>query len=135
MELTSPEQTAVIIAGSRTFGSAGTEETIIEYVDEVVAASGFTIDVVVSGCARGADTYGEQWAQRNGLPIARFPVPDTVWERHGGRAGYYRNWAMAIYADRLIALWDGSSSGTQMMIELGRDLLGPVNVFVDHYRD
>lgn len=125
---------AVIIAGSQSFGSGVTDTRAVNYVADVVADTGFEIGTVVSGGAFGADTYGEQWAAREGIPIERFPVTDELWERHGNRAAYYRNLAMAHIADRLIAIWDGRSPGTRMMIDLAETHLGVDAVHVDQYR-
>lgn len=101
-----------IIAGSR---------TITDYaaVEGAVKASGFTITEVVSGCARGVDRLGEQWGYAHGVPIARFPAD---WKRYGQKlAGLIRNKEMAQYADALIAVWDGKSTGTGHMIRVARE--------------
>lgn len=69
---------------------------------------------VVSGCARGVDRLGEQWAQMRSIPIKRFPAN---WDRDGRSAGPIRNRQMANYAEALVAIWDGESKGTKNMIE------------------
>ena len=53
---------------------------------------------VISGTARGADTCGEQWAERKGIPVKRFPAD---WEKFGKTAGIIRNSQMAQYAASL----------------------------------
>lgn len=99
-----------IIAGSR-----GIED--IEEVRQAIRDSGIQITKVVSGRARGVDTLGEQWAQENGVPIRKFPAD---WNRYGKAAGGIRNSEMAQYADALVAIWDGKSSGTRDMIAKAR---------------
>ena len=99
-----------IIAGSRTVES-------IELVERAIEASGLRITEVVSGCAAGADLFGEQWAKAKMIPIKRFPAD---WRKHGKSAGPIRNRQMADYADQLIAVWDGVSRGTADMIERAR---------------
>jgi hypothetical protein len=42
---------------------------------------------VVSGTP-GVDALGEQWAERHGIPVTRFPAD---WKRYGRRAGPTRN--------------------------------------------
>lgn len=123
--------TSVVIAGSRSFGSGIERARVVEYVDDVVEESGFDVDEVVSGTARGADQAGEAWAEREGLPVERFPAD---WDEHGKAAGPIRNEEMADYADRVIAIWDGQSVGTRNMIETGCAELGEDNVFVHEYR-
>ena len=140
-------QTSVIIAGSRSFGSGCDDARIREYVADVIEQSGYEVDEVVSGTARGADRAGELWADSVGLPVERFPAPwddvdhpdAVVKQRSDGstydaRAGFRRNRQMARYADRLVAIWDGKSRGTRSMIDLGRQILGDDAVFVHEYR-
>jgi hypothetical protein len=69
---------------------------------------------IVSGGAKGADKFGESWAEWNNIKITRF-LPD--WNKYGNRAGLIRNIEMADYADGLLAFWDKKSTGTQHMIE------------------
>lgn len=73
--------------------------------------------------ARGADTAGRMYAERCGIPVAKFPAD---WDKHGRRAGYVRNEAMARYADAGLAFWDGSSRGTAHMIRTMGSLGKPV---------
>lgn len=87
------------------------------------------ITEVVSGKARGADSYGETWAHLIGLPIKEFPAD---WKTFGRSAGYRRNTDMADYADALVAIWDGHSKGTKHMIDLARSR--GLRVFVYTYK-
>ena len=97
----------VIIAGGR---------KIIDYslVEKAVKESGFDITEVVSGKARGVDLLGETWAVHHNLPVKLFPAD---WTKYRNGAGPIRNKQMAEYADALIVVWDGKSSGTADMIE------------------
>lgn len=97
----------VIIAGGR-------DITNYSFVEAAVLESGFDISEVVSGCARGADTLGEQWAKRNNVAVKKFPAD---WDNLGKKAGPVHNCQMGDYADALIALWDGQSRGTKHMID------------------
>lgn len=111
----------VIIAGSR-------EGFVLEDVEAAILNSGFDITEVVSGTARGVDTLGEIWAEKNGIPVKNFPAD---WKLHGARAGFVRNAAMARYADALIAVWDGRSPGTRNMIGHMERLGKPNHVHID----
>ena len=97
----------VIIAGSRDINLWPFT------VKSIVNQSGFDITEVVSGTAKGADQMGEEWARNHNIPISRFPAN---WDKYGKAAGMYRNHEMALYADALIAIWNGKSNGTQHMI-------------------
>lgn len=97
----------VIIAGTRLVRD-------YKVVVETINRSGFEITEVVSGCAIGPDTLGEQWARANNIPIKEMPAN---WNLHGKGAGPIRNRQMADYADAAIIIWDGESRGTRNMIE------------------
>lgn len=99
----------IIIAGSRTVS-----ETDVRRALQRCAWAGFA-SAVVSGTARGADQYGENWAEENQIEIHRFPAE---WEKYGKRAGPVRNKVMSENAEGLIAVWDGESRGTHSMIDL-----------------
>ncbi len=99
-----------IIAGSR---------TITDYyiVQDAIQQSGFEITEVVSGGCRGADLFGEEWAQENGIPIKRFPAN---WEKYGKAAGPIRNSQLVNYVNKeggLILIWDGKSKGSQDVLD------------------
>ncbi len=108
----------VIIAGSRGVSS-------YEAIKAAVKESGFQVTEVVSGGARGVDTLGEKFALDNNIAIRRFPAN---WAQFGPRAGYMRNSEMAEYGEALIAVWDGQSPGTEMMIDLARLKRLPIHV-------
>ena len=102
-----------IIAGSRDISRN-------EFLDAMIGGPdmGF-ITEVVSGTARGVDTYGEEFAECNDIPIKRFPAN---WAKFGRSAGFRRNRQMAEYAEALVAVWDGESKGTKNMINQARNL-------------
>lgn len=100
----------VVIAGSRSI-------TEFDYVDLAIKLSQYEITEVVSGTARGVDQLGEEWAEKNGVPVAKFPAD---WNNHGKIAGHIRNRKMALYADAVICVWDGQSKGTENMIKEAR---------------
>lgn len=97
----------VIIAGSRSV-------TDPHEVNRAIIDSGFVITEVVSGGCYGPDTFGEQWAARQGIPVKRFPAD---WNKHGKAAGPLRNQEMVDYADAVIAVWDGQSRGVASLMK------------------
>ncbi len=72
------------------------------------------ITKVVSGGARGADSLAERWAKEHNIEVLLF-IPD--WDQYGKAAGFIRNKDIVNNADRIIALWDGSSKGTKSSID------------------
>ncbi|MDE1766590.1 MAG: hypothetical protein KGI27_10030 [Thaumarchaeota archaeon] len=110
----------VIIAGSRSIDDPF-------HVMEAIKTSGFHITEVVSGRARGVDWQGEQCAKTLGLPVKEFPAK---WDKYGRGAGFVRNQQMGWYADALIAVWDGKSTGTKHMIDFMKKLKKPVFIYI-----
>jgi len=100
----------VIIAGGRNFDDFN---KLCQVCDEFLQDQN-NIEIV-SGAYKGADLLGERYAVERNHPIKQFPAD---WRRYGKSAGQKRNAEMAIYADALIAFWDGESKGTKHMIEL-----------------
>lgn len=97
-----------IIAGSR-------ENVTLQDVFDAIDSSNFYISTVLSGTAKGADKFGEIWAECADIPIERYPAN---WDKYGKSAGYIRNEQMAENASALIAVWDGKSKGTMHMIAI-----------------
>lgn len=98
----------IIIAGGRDFYD-------YDLVKMTMARIAYKPAVIVSGCAKGADTLGIKWAIDNFTPVDKYPAD---WDRYGKSAGYKRNVQMAENADMLIAFWDGKSKGTKHMIDI-----------------
>lgn len=96
-----------IIAGIRDYAP---REIDTNYLDQEKGQ----ITEVVCGCASGVDEFGRRWAVANNIPVKKFPAD---WDRYGKSAGPIRNGQMARYAERLIAFWNGTSRGTQNMID------------------
>lgn len=96
-----------IIAGSRSI-------TDYSIVCRAIEAVPWEITEVVSGTARGVDRLGERWAKENNILLKKFPAS---WDIYGKIAGLVRNQKMADYANALLAVWDGKSSGTCDMIK------------------
>lgn len=109
------KENRIIIAGSRSCPESSPE--LEEQIEAILKQYKRSSVEIVDGTARGADRLGYNIAQKWNLPVKRFPAD---WEKEGKRAGYLRNKKMAQYGTELIALWDGYSRGTFMMIQLAR---------------
>ena len=94
---------------------------------------------IVSGKAEGVDTCGEIYANNNKIPVIPFPadwddISDeraVVKYRKDGKpynaiAGHDRNRLMAEYADALLLIWDGKSSGSANMKSIMQKLNKPI---------
>ena len=100
----------VIVAGGRDYRPTPKDH---ERTVRLLRALGATH--VVSGMARGVDTWGEAVAAELGLEVLLFPAD---WSTHGRRAGWLRNLEMARSADAVITLPGGR--GTAMMRAIAR---------------
>ena len=109
----------VVIAGSR-------DITDYNILLKAIKECPFQIIEVISGRARGVDTLGEQFAEDYGLKLHPFPAD---WKRLGNAAGPIRNAQMADFADAVLCVWDGKSSGTKDMMNQARKRGLPLYVF------
>lgn len=82
--------------------------------------------IVVSGGARGVDTYAVLEASRREMQTQVYPAD---WHKHGKSAGMIRNKHMLSQVDAVTAFWDGSSKGTKHAIGFARARGIPVVVY------
>ena len=101
----------VAIIGSRDFKNKNLiNETMETFIKE------HEIECIISGGAKGADTMGVQWANRNNIPTIVF-YPDFKKRK---RAYHFRNRQIVKKCDVLIAYWNGSSTGTKYTIDFAK---------------
>ena len=93
----------IAIVGSRKLKISNLQDYLPEGVTEIV-----------SGGAVGIDTCAKEYAIKNNLKLTEF-LPN--YDRYGHIAPLYRNIEIIDYADEVIALWDGKSSGTKHVID------------------
>ena len=92
----------VIIAGGREFkADAKSALWLVELLKEL------NPEEIVSGCAKGADTFGELVAEKLKISVKKFPAN---WELYGKAAGTIRNEQMANYADICILFPGGKGT-------------------------
>jgi hypothetical protein len=116
-------QERIIICGSRTFND---RDFLFRKMDRLCVR--FTDIVVLSGAARGADAYGEEWAFYWWWTVMRYH-PD--YKLHGNMAPFVRNQEMVENADRLVAFWNGRSGGTKDVIRKARKWGVKVKVYTN----
>jgi len=109
----------VVIAGSR-------DITDYDILLKAIKECPFQITEVISGRARGVDTLGEKFAEDYGLKLHLFPAD---WKRLRNAAGPIRNAQMADFADAVLCVWDGVSSGTKDMMNQAKKRGLPLYVF------
>lgn len=84
-------------------------------------------DTIVSGGARGADSYARQFAQQHNLRLIEF-LPD--YEQYGRTAPLIRNKLIVEECDCLLAFWDGKSRGTKYTLDLAEKMGKPTKIIM-----
>jgi len=103
------ETVAVAVVGSRDFPSRTTVEVELYRILKKANANSLRLHIITGG-ARGVDTWAEEWAKRNQIMYTVIPAQ---WNIHGKSAGFARNHDIWNLAEAGIAFWDGTSRGTQ----------------------
>jgi hypothetical protein len=109
------KQKRIIVAGSRTFD----RYSLLKKVMNKIADEKYPdYDIVLlSGAAKGADTFGERWAFARWFTVERYYAD---WRKFRKQAGSVRNGEMVKAAEMLVAFWDGKSPGTRDVIAQAR---------------
>lgn len=84
------------------------------------------INVVVSGGARGVDSWAVERATERSIPVEVHPA---LWERYGKSAGFKRNKDIVRASDSVAAFWNGQSKGTEHTIKIAVEAGKPVAIF------
>ena len=113
----------VVIAGCRDYNNYDEAKRYIDYCLSNVRKENNI--VIVSGCATGADTIGERYAEENGFEVEKYPAD---WKTYGRSAGPKRNKQMAEVSDYVICFWDEKSTGMRSMISYARKFGKPIKI-------
>lgn len=92
---------------------------------DIAAHLKYIPDTIVSGGARGADTYARLFAQTHNLTLLEF-LPD--YEKYGKKAPLVRNKLIVDNCDCLIAFWDGISRGTKFTLDYAEKQGKPIKI-------
>lgn len=100
-------------------------QTVLDYIRTIAADT-----VIISGGARGVDTWAKLSARACGLEYVEFLADWSL----GRNAGHLRNQQIVDAADQMAAFWDGSSPGTADAISRMVEADKPVRVFQPHIK-
>ena len=118
-------ETRVIVCGNRDFTD---KAFCFSQLDTIL--SEYRDLEIVSGHARGADLFAEEYASLRGVKLSVFS-PD--WKKYGRSAGPVRNRQMLEYAleatPLVVAFWNGESRGTKNMIMQAQKARVEVQIF------
>lgn len=93
-----------------------------------IVVSPWSPDVIVSGGAQGVDTKAAHFADVHGLDTVTIEPDWDDWS--GGHPALSRNTTIIKSADAVVAVWDGSSSGTKDSIDKALERNKPIYVNV-----
>ena len=88
------------------------------YIDEMP-------DAIVSGGARGADTYAREFAIKKGIRLIEH-LPDYA--KYGRGAPMVRNRQIIDDCDKVLAFWDGKSRGTKYSLDYAESKGKPAKI-------
>lgn len=107
----------IAIIGSRNYPN---QRQVVRYVKALPSGC-----IVISGGARGVDSWAEEAAKARGLETIVF-LPE--WDKYGKSAGFRRNADIVTTADRVVAFTTGSA-GTEHSIMLAKRYGKPIEIF------
>ena len=91
---------------------------IEEYLDEMP-------DAIVSGGAKGADTYAREFAIKKGIRLIEH-LPEYA--KYGRGAPMVRNRLIIDDCDKVLAFWDGKSRGTKYTLDYAEKIGKPAKI-------
>lgn len=100
----------LVICGSREFPKDA------YFIQQSIHSVMGGIDCIVSGGARGPDTWAREYAENLSIPFIEIKAD---WNKYGKKAGYLRNIEMLELegVSKVLAFWDGVSRGTKHTID------------------
>ena len=82
-------------------------------------------DAIVSGGAKGADTFAREFAIKKGIRLIEH-LPD--YNKYGRAAPLVRNKLIIDDCDKVLAFWDGKSRGTKQTLDYAESKGKPVKI-------
>ena len=103
----------------------GSRNTVItdKQIEKVISVG----DEIVSGGAKGVDSYVASYAKSHGYKLTEF-LPK--YNLYGRAAPIQRNKEIVEYSDKIVAFWDGSSRGTLFVIEYAEKRGKPSEIII-----
>ena len=107
----------VAVIGSRSFNNFELLESKLKQL---------SINQIISGGAKGADTLAALYAQKNEIPTTIIP---PNYKKFGRGAPIIRNKEIVSLCDTVVAFWDGTSKGTSFTIEYAQKENKPTIIY------
>lgn len=116
------EPIKLLIAGSRDLQR---KDTITAFLKLMIRSDMYPDLILINGLARGVDRDAYEIAKSMGISVSEYPAD---WDKYGKGAGRKRNREMGDVSDVAMTIWDGTSAGTEHMIEYMHQLNKPVMI-------
>lgn len=117
----------LLIIGSRTITDP---ETVFTHIDRFIKEQCIGTPVLMSGGAKGVDSLVKKFAKTRGYDFIEF-LPYHLIDKEvefSSRYFFARNRQMVQNADKVLALWDGVSTGTLHAIRYSQKMEVPIMV-------
>jgi hypothetical protein len=116
----------VLVCGGRDYADAAKVKQVLDW--ELLEGAP---NVIIEGCARGADSLAEAYGAGMNIPVEHYPAD---WNKHGKAAGPIRNRQMLDEGKPDLVVAFPGERGTENMIEQARRAGVPVRVIDDDRR-
>lgn len=139
IKISGPPKRRIAIIGSRTFPlpaiiwddlDVGTQAEAAKagraLVADFVSHLSPSQHIVVSGGARGVDSWAEEFAAERGIEVVSIK---PEWKKYGKSAGFKRNKEIVANSDDVVAFWDGQSRGTLDTVRKAHKAQKPYAIF------
>ena len=113
------------VIGSRSLNKEEHRLIVYRSINDLAFERDVEISEIVSGGAKGVDSFAESYANARRISCKIF---EAEWEKYGKSAGFKRNGQIALYADAILAIWDGKSKGTMHTVRLAEQFRKPVKI-------
>lgn len=117
----------ICIVGSRTVTDA---EVVFTHIDRFIKEQCPSTPVIISGGAKGVDSLVRKFAKARGYDFIEF-LPYHLIDKEvefNSRYFFARNRQMINNADKVLALWDGVSTGTLHAIRYSQKMEVPIMI-------
>lgn len=102
--------------------------TITDYVIVKSILERYLIYQLVSGGAKGVDSLAERYSHEMNLVSPQIFIPNR--DAYGKDAPFVRNREIVDYADQIVAIWDGKSTGTTYTVNYAKSKFKDIDVWL-----
>ena len=102
----------------------GSRNIVVENIEQYLPED---VTEIISGGAKGVDTYAETYAKNNNIKIT---VIKPEYKKYRKGAPLVRNKQIVEMADFVVLIWDGKSNGTRFVLDYCKELNKEHKVYI-----